>query len=92
MPKIIPAISETEPSLSVAEARQFLGGVTRLTLSNYTQKRGFVGYKIGGKYYYLASDLKAFTALPAPKPKLDLKPPKVSAETRAKLRAMGIVY
>ena len=98
MPRIVPAISESEAVLDAVEACDYLGGISRQALHNYARigirGRKLVTRKIGGRIWFLPSDLKAFvspesqaTAVPEKK---ERKPAgKMSAETTAELRRMG---
>jgi len=99
MPRLIPAISETEPALMPDEAREWLGGVTRQTLDNYVRVgrggRRLLARKVGGRVFFLASDLRAFVdpiqeqQPQQPTPRLRQRRGKISPETLRQLRQQG---
>lgn len=97
MPTIVPAISDAEPCYTVAEARAFFGGVSRITIYNHATKglRGelLLSHHVGGRLWFKESDLKAFVeATSKPRERLEkgFSPrPRLSQQTVDRLRQLG---
>jgi hypothetical protein len=94
VPRIVPVLSDTDQAYTTSEACEYLGGITRQTLTLYYTKgshgKKLASRRIGGMLYFLEADLKAFVTVdeePAEKPRLD--PPKTDADVKARLRRHG---
>jgi len=57
MPRIVPALSQTEPAYSIKEAAKFVG-VPLDIICDFTRMRNLKAYRIGSRLFYLQSDLR----------------------------------
>lgn len=93
MPRLIPAISDTVPALSVEEACAFLGGITERTLANYTVKgikgRRLARHRVGGRVWYTEAGLRAFVSPSEEAASPALATGKAGKDVKERLRKQG---